>query len=166
MATVILLCGKICSGKTTYAHQLLEKTPAVLLSSDQAVLKLFGMYLGDEHEKITARVEQYLLELSRDILNAGMNVILDWGFWTAAERDAINSYYGSHGIVPEWHYIECSQDQWDQNIRCRNAEVSQGTNEAFFIDHNIAEKCLAAFEVPTRDEMDRWFSWDKSLNSP
>ena len=65
MATVILLCGKICSGKTTYAHQLLEKTPAVLLSSDQAVLKLFGMYLGDEHEKITARVEQYLLELSQ-----------------------------------------------------------------------------------------------------
>jgi uridine kinase len=34
MAKVILICGKICSGKTTYAKRLLCENKAVLLSTD------------------------------------------------------------------------------------------------------------------------------------
>lgn len=163
MADVILICGKICSGKTTYAQKLMEETPAVILSSDQAVLELFGMYLGDEHEKITDKVEQYLLKLSLDILNAGTNVILDWGFWTAADRTTINDYYNSHGIVPQWHYISCTHAQWEQNIQRRNSEVSSGKTTAFFIDRNIADKCLEAFEEPEQTEMDVWHSWEDNV---
>ena len=32
MARIILICGKICSGKTYYARQLKEKYNAVILS--------------------------------------------------------------------------------------------------------------------------------------
>ena len=159
IAKVILICGKICSGKTTYAQKLINESPAVLLSSDQAVLKLFGMFLGDEHEIITEKVEQYLLELSLDVLNAGVDVILDWGFWTANDRAAMNRFFADNAIIPQWHYIDCSRTQWEQNLRHRNDEVSRNKTTAFFVDYNLAEKCLEAFEVPEQHEMDTWYCW-------
>ena len=35
MAYAILICGKICSGKSTYARALSEKEHAVILSADE-----------------------------------------------------------------------------------------------------------------------------------
>lgn len=42
MAKVILICGKICSGKSTYAEQLRVQNNAVVLSTDEITLALFG----------------------------------------------------------------------------------------------------------------------------
>ena len=41
MAKVFLICGKICSGKSTYARKLMENRQAVLLSADEIMLALF-----------------------------------------------------------------------------------------------------------------------------
>ena len=46
MAKVMLLCGKICSGKTTYCNRLREKERAVLLSCDEVESHLFHQSLG------------------------------------------------------------------------------------------------------------------------
>ena len=46
MGKAILICGKICSGKSTYAARLKKETNAVLLSVDEIMLDLFGLYDG------------------------------------------------------------------------------------------------------------------------
>jgi len=55
LAKVILICGKICSGKTTYAKNIMEKNKAVLLSVDEITLTLFGQHLGSEHDEIAKK---------------------------------------------------------------------------------------------------------------
>ena len=41
MAKVIMTCGRICCGKTTYAQKLREERNAVILSIDEITLTLF-----------------------------------------------------------------------------------------------------------------------------
>lgn len=50
----ILLCGRICAGKTTYAKRLGKTRGAVCLSCDELMLALFGQQLGDRHDEIVA----------------------------------------------------------------------------------------------------------------
>ena len=74
MAKVILICGKICSGKTTYAKKLCRKTGAVLLSVDEIMLSMFGMYAGEMHDEYARRTREYLLEKSTELIGAGIDV--------------------------------------------------------------------------------------------
>ncbi|MBS7295851.1 MAG: AAA family ATPase [Treponema sp.] len=47
MAKVYILCGKICSGKSTYSQQLRKDKKAVILSVDDITLTLLGQNGGD-----------------------------------------------------------------------------------------------------------------------
>ena len=93
MAKVILICGKICSGKTTYAKNIMDKSNTLILSVDEIKLALFGQYLGEKHDEITEKTEKYLLKKTVDIISIGVNVILDWGFWTYKNRKFITDYF-------------------------------------------------------------------------
>lgn len=53
---VYLMCGKICSGKSTHAAALRIQHHAAVLSVDEITLALFGTDAGDE--KIDVRVGQ------------------------------------------------------------------------------------------------------------
>ena len=48
MAKVYILCGKICSGKSTYSQQLRKDKKAVILSVDD----ITSWFLKDNKEKI------------------------------------------------------------------------------------------------------------------
>lgn len=48
MSSVILICGKLCCGKTTYAERMRGRRKAVLLSVDEITLSLFGQHCGDK----------------------------------------------------------------------------------------------------------------------
>ena len=50
MGKVILICGKMGSGKTTYAGKLAVKLNAVIIAHDEIMLGLFGgeLYESDK----------------------------------------------------------------------------------------------------------------------
>ncbi|HOV25823.1 MAG TPA: AAA family ATPase [Pseudobacteroides sp.] len=48
MAKIIIMCGKICSGKSTYSQKLKKEINAVVLSCDELMLSLFDEQLGDK----------------------------------------------------------------------------------------------------------------------
>jgi len=93
MAKVFLICGKICSGKSFYTRQLKEKEHAVVLSCDEIENDLFHHDLGDRRDAISADIKAYLHKKAVDIVRAGCNVILDWGFWSREERADVSAYY-------------------------------------------------------------------------
>lgn len=82
MAKVIAVCGKICSGKSYYSKQLKEKINAVILSTDEATFDLINNEQGEFYNIFAKRVNNYLAKKAVEIVKAGCNVILDWGFWT------------------------------------------------------------------------------------
>ena len=120
MARVIMTCGKICCGKTTYARKLEEELGAVVLSIDEVMLTLFPDGAREMHDTYALRTEQYLLSLSLKILESGTDVILDWGLWTRVQRDRLREFYRAHNFPCEIHYLRISDDEWQRRIRQRN----------------------------------------------
>lgn len=160
MPKVFLTCGKICSGKSTYADTLRITNKAVLLSVDEITLALFGSDAGEDHDTYVERTEKYLFDKSVEIIETGINVVLDWGFWTKAERDHAKKFYRSQGIDHEFHYIDISDETWRKNLEKRNAEVLSGKTNAYYVDEGLAKKFGEIFEKPDKSEVDIWYQND------
>ena len=154
MPKVYLICGKICSGKSTYAEQLRIQNNAVVLSTDEITLALFGQHCGDKHDDYVERTQNYLFNKSLELIEVGINVILDWGFWLKEERDYAHEFYNSRNIACEFHYIDISDETWQARLKKRNSEVLYEETSAYYIDDNLAEKFASIFEVPSKDEID------------
>lgn len=156
MAKVILVCGKICSGKSTYAERLRVENKAVLLSIDEIMLAMFGLYVGDKHDEYVEKTEKYLFDKSVEIIETGIDVILDWGLWTRDERRYAKEFYSAQGIEHEIHYLNISDATWKARLDKRNRAVSAGEIIAYPVDDNLAAKFGAIFEMPDKDEIDVW----------
>lgn len=156
MAKIILICGKLCCGKTTYAEKLRHQNGAVLLSVDEIMLAIFGQHAGDRHDEYAERVQTYLFDKSVEMIETGISVILDWGFWTRNKRAYAKEFYKSRGIGCELHYIDINDETWRARIERRNRAVEDGEVNAYYIDENLAAKFKSRFEAPGKDEMDVW----------
>ena len=156
MPKVTLICGKICSGKTTYAKQLCLENKAVLLSIDEIMLALFGLYTGDKHDEYVNKTKKYLLDKSVEIVETGISVILDWGFWRKEERTYVKEFYSTAKIEHEFHYIDISDDVWKARLDKRNHAVAAGEANAYIVDDNLAAKFDKIFEMPGKEEIDVW----------
>jgi predicted kinase len=154
MAKVIMTCGKICCGKSTYARRLREERKGVILSLDEIMLTLFPEGAGGMHDNYVLRTEQYLLNLSLQILALGTDVILDWGLWTRAQRVRLRGFYAEHGIDREIHYLRIPQDEWERRIRKRNARRDPEQPDAYTVDEGLLRKVEALFEEPATEETD------------
>ena len=154
MAKVFLICGKICCGKTTYAQRLCKENNAVLLSVDEITLALFGQHCGDKHDEYVERTEKYLLNKSLELIQKDINVVLDWGLWTKAERKTLKEFYKSRDIEHELHYIEISDETWKYRLNKRNNAVLAEETGAYYVDDNLAAKFASIFEVPDEVETD------------
>lgn len=155
MSKVIMTCGRICSGKSTYSAKLRDAMNAVILSVDEITLALFPEGAGEKLDDYVERAENYLYAKSLEIINAGADVILDWGFWTKAEREYAKEFYGRHGIYCEFHYLDISDELWEQRISERNQLVKAGKVSAYYIDKGLAEKFAGIFQVPDENEIDK-----------
>jgi predicted kinase len=103
------------------------------------------------HDTYALRAEQYLLNLSLQILRTGTDVILDWGLWTRAIRDRIRQFYAAQGgIETELHYLRIDPEEWERRIRKRNASGEA----AYYVDEGLLNKVKALFEEPSAEEVD------------
>lgn len=154
MAKVILVCGKLCSGKSRYCRELMEKSPALLLSVDEITERIFDKDLGERHDAVSTKVQAYLFDKAAEAIAAGAGVILDWGFWTRASRREASAFFRERGIDFEWHYIDVSDKVWRESIAQRNAAVLNGQDSSYYVDEGLLSKLLALFEPPEPGEMD------------
>ena len=146
---IILLIGKICCGKTTYARTL----EGMLISCDQLMQTMFPGGCGEYHDLLAMRARRYLLNLSRQCAEAGVTPIVDFGFWTpATRREAIDAL---SGFELDWRYLELPEDEWQHRIARRNAaiEAGQGDPADYYVDEGLLEKANRLFVPPTKEEL-------------
>ncbi len=156
MAEIILLCGKICSGKTTLTRRLCAEKPYLQLSCDELMYELYRHQEGADFDALSARVKAYLHRKAIQAAHAGANVILDWGFWTRAERAEVTAMYRAEGIMPVWHYIDIPDDRWQRNIAARNTACERGETTDYYVDAGLLDKLAGRFEAPDPAEIDVW----------
>lgn len=150
MAKAILICGKLCCGKSTYTKKLLEKQPAMVLSCDDLMLSLLPEQLGVLHEEVSRKAQEYLFARAAELLALGVTVILEWGFWQKESRRQAEEFFRGRGFETEWHYIRVTDEEWRRRIEKRNAEAPAGVYQ---VDENLVEKCRALFEEPDPEEV-------------
>ncbi len=160
MPKIILICGKICSGKTTYTKKLIKEIKAVHLSVDEISLAIYGGQIGENHAEVVSKIINYIFDKSIELYNNGFNVVIDTGFWQKTDRIDANNLYKTHGITPQWHYIDVSDDLWRQRISKRNCAIKNGEVNDYIIDDNTVDFFLNLWETPTKHEIDVWITND------
>ena len=91
-STLTLMVGLPGSGKTTLAKRLEEETGAVRFTPDEWHIFLFGDDFHDPqqhqlHDSRHDRVEELMWSLGKELLQKGVSVILDFGFWAKEQRE-------------------------------------------------------------------------------
>lgn len=88
MATLYLMVGLPCSGKTTRAKEWENEVFALRLTPDEWHVSLFGHDIDDpDHDKKHGLSEPMLWQIAARVLSLGTNIILDFGFWSKEERE-------------------------------------------------------------------------------
>ena len=150
----MLICGRIASGKTHYAQRLCAQRRAVNLSCDELMLSVFDRSLGSRFDKASGRCKRYLYNKALELLACGTNVVLDWGFWSPAERRYARKIFADAGFACEVHYVSVSDEVWLKNIVTRNEQVAGGECLAYPVDAGLLVKMQAGFHEPTPEEID------------
>lgn len=132
--------------------------PAVRLNADEVMLGLFGAELGDQHEAILEKTLLLLFEKALEMQGSGIHVILDCGFWQKPARIQANAWFAQHGIRPEWHYLDISDEGWQRNIKVRNQQAALHSTTDYAVCEAILDKFRNPEDVPLREEMDVWIS--------
>ncbi len=154
MARIIVTCGRLCSGKTTYAKSLAKNLPAVHFSVDDLTLLLLGPYPGAILDEYVEKLEGYFFEKSIELAERGISSVIDIGLWTKAEREEVRKFYRERGAECELHYLRVPDGIWRERIEKRNAEIEAGLTEAYTVDENLLKKFESFFEEPSPNEVD------------
>jgi predicted kinase len=153
MATLHLMVGLPCSGKTTLARKLEHELPALRLTTDEWHIRLFGQDAEEaEHDARHSLIEAILWNIASRVLELGTNVILDFGFWAREEREDYRLRAKQLGARSEVHFLDVSEDELLRRLEKRNLQPSQ---ESFLISEEAMKPWIAFFQKPTPDEFER-----------
>lgn len=152
MATLHLMVGLPCSGKTTLAKKLENELPALRLTPDEWQIPLFGQDANEpEHDDRHTIIETLLWELAKRALELEINVILDFGFWAKEEREDFRSRAKKLGARSEIHYLDVSEGELMRRLGERNSRPSQ---VSFIIGESAMKPWITFFQKPSPDELE------------
>lgn len=159
MATLHLMVGLPCSGKTTLARELEIKHSALRLTTDEWHIRLFGydywesMSESDEtqHDTRHDAVESLMWSIAARVLALNIDVILDFGCWVRSERDEFRSRAKNLGAEFRIHFTDVTEAELFKRLKARNEQNSNGT---FYIPETKLYNWLKIFEPPSSEELD------------
>ena len=153
MATLHLICGLPCAGKTTLAQRIERERSVLRLTPDEWIARLFGAQIsGLALDAARDPVESALWDVAARVLMLGVDVILDFGFWSRVEREDFRSRAARLGACSELHFLNLAEEVLLERLKARNARLPPGT---FWIDEARLKQWAGIFEPPSADELER-----------
>lgn len=148
--TLYLTVGLPGSGKTTKAKQIEKDYRALRLTPDEYILKKHGSKLERSiTDSLRDEVEQKLWLQAKNALLKGINVVIDFGLWTKAERLRFRGEAEKLGIRVKIIYCQAPLEELWHRIS-RRPESKAGTLK---IERTELEEWARNFEPPTSDEL-------------
>jgi predicted kinase len=153
VATLHLMIGLPCSGKTTLAKQLEQERSALRLTPDEWQVALFGQDAEEtEHDARHSWIESMLWNVASRALELGTNVILDFGFWAREEREDYRLRVKRLGASSEVHFLDVPEEELLRRLTVRNSQPSQ---TSFHISEESMSPWIEFFQRPTLDKLAR-----------
>jgi uncharacterized protein len=145
---VLIVMGRIASGKSTLAHALGRELGCEVISSDRVRKELAGVPLYERDEKsarllyseaMTKETYKILFQCAASQLDRHASVILDATFGRRQHRDELSRLLDSKGAT--YRFIEA---QAPDEVLKRRLEQREGAT------HEISDARLENFETLTR----------------
>jgi predicted kinase len=151
MATLYLMVGLPCSGKTTRAKDLENELSALRLTPDEWHVNLFGHDVHDpDHDRRHGVIEEMLWRIAARSLSLGLNIILDFGFWAKEERDDYRSRAKDIGARSEIIFMDVAAEELMRRVRMRNENL---TNTIHYIPEDLMMSWIQFFQKPDAIEL-------------
>lgn len=142
MATLFMICGLPGSGKTTLARHLESSRPALRLCPDEWITALVADATEPlEVDRLRSPVESIQWEVAKRVLVLGLDVVLEWGFWSREERFHYRSQAEAFGARVELRYLEVERSELWARLSKRNDHLPPGTF------------------IVTEAQLDLWWNW-------
>lgn len=153
--SLTLIVGNVGAGKSTYAAKLSAETDAHVFNVDEWMRTLF---LPDQPAELTfawalertERVEAQILTETGRLLDRGMSVILDLGFFSEVQRSRVRHHFLDRGIVAAMHYLDVDKETRWARVHRRNTEQTETFQ--FPVPREIFDFCETIFEPLDDDE--------------
>jgi predicted kinase len=142
-ARLIIVCGLPGSGKTTHAKRLEQRFDAIRFCPDEW-FEALSLDLYDEPRR--TKIEALQWQLAQRLLRRGVSVIIEWGTWGRAERDALRLAARNIGVLVELHYLSAEVNTLFERIQRREMESPPITREQLL-------QWVATFQEPTSEEI-------------
>lgn len=157
MKRLILVCGLTGAGKTTYSNKLANEIDGIKFSIDPWMQRMFGKDMTsldfDWMMERVNRCQEQILEVSQQIINNDGNVILDLGFTTRDQRNAVINQAKEFGAKPEIHYLEAPVETRRERVKKRNIEKDPEVY-SFEVTDFMFNFMEPRFQVPEGDELE------------
>jgi predicted kinase len=144
---VYLIVGLPGAGKTTRAKELETSESALRLTPDEWQIALFGDQNPPDKRDL---VEGKLVQIGMRAAELGINVVLDFGFWSKDERSALRWIAGTVGAHSQVVYLPI--DREEQRRRVTNRFVTT-PDHTFHMSEVELEQWRARFQAPDEEEL-------------
>src|SRR4051794_13529074 len=114
---VIFMCGPSGAGKSTYAKRL-ESAGMVRLSFDVEMWR-HGISTVPLPPDVRSQIETDLRAQLVGLVEAGVDVVLDFSFWSRRMRDDYRELLRPTGVVPETIYLATDRETILSRMRAR-----------------------------------------------
>jgi predicted kinase len=143
---VHLMCGLVAAGKTTLARELARDLPAVRLSRDEWMLRLYGGRHDDPAyvERLVPCTE-LMWDVALEIVTVGANVVLDWNFWSRERRQEARQRAATAGAGVQLHWLDVPVEVAAERARRRQDDRPAHAHD---IDEDGVRHFASIFEAP------------------
>jgi predicted kinase len=149
MPTVHLIHGYLGAGKTVFANQLADEVSGVRFNPDEWMTRLYGE--DPPADQFAERLERIFVLLDDQwvrVVRCGVDVVLDYGFWTCAARDIARQRAAAAGAACRLYALHCPEATARARCRRRNTDL-QGS---LYIADNTFDVLKSRFEPLQADE--------------
>jgi predicted kinase len=148
--TLILICGLPGAGKTTLAKRLETERNAIRFCPDDWIYAFLKNPKDiPEMDRLRDPVEQQLWKSAQRLLQLGVTVVMENGFWPDWERAHYRDKARELGANVELHYCSAPHEELWKRIQKRNADPN---DTSFELTETNLLKFEKKFNPPTASE--------------
>ncbi|OIR02797.1 hypothetical protein GALL_150050 [mine drainage metagenome] len=150
LGTLHLLCGKIASGKSTLAKELVKTPNTVILSEDEWLANLYPSEIKSitDYIRCSGHLRGAMEKHVAELLRIGVSVVLDFPANTVANRKWMKGILKNVHAEHVLHFLDVSDDHCLMRLRARNAS---GTH-AFVVEDAEFDRITSYFVAPQLEE--------------
>ncbi len=148
--TAYIICGFIGAGKTTFSRKLEKDTGAIRITKDTWMIKIFGNSpTFEKFEEFDDKVSKLSRDTAFQLLEKGIDVIIDEGFWVKSQREEMKRRVERLGAKAVLYYVKCPMEVMKKRTLERSGNPSE---DSFKISGKLFEQYAKYWEAPTSDE--------------